>query len=72
LVGTAELTSIIDPEQERKVANEIGKALWEEAETSLRPRGKLAINYISLMALGGLSPPPDLRQSLHRTLAPAA
>ena len=32
-VSTAELTSIIDPEQERKVANDIDEALWEEVET---------------------------------------
>ena len=35
-VSTAELTSIIDPEQERKVANDIDEALWEEVETDLR------------------------------------
>ena len=52
-VSTAELTSIIDPEQERKVANDIDEALWEEVETDLRYQGKLTVNYVGLMALGG-------------------
>ena len=52
-VSTAELTSLIDPEQERKVANDVDEALWEEVETDLRHQGKLTVNYVSLMALGG-------------------
>ncbi len=32
-VSTAELTSMIDPEHERKVANDVDEALWEEVET---------------------------------------
>ena len=31
-VSTSELTSLIDPEHERKVANDIDEALWEEVE----------------------------------------
>ena len=52
-VSTAELTSMIDPEHERKVANDIDEALWEEVETDLRHQGKLTVNYVGLMALGG-------------------
>lgn len=52
-VSTAELTSIIDPEHERKVANDVDEALWEEVETDLRYQGKLTANYVGLMALGG-------------------
>ena len=52
-VSTAELTSIIDPEHEHKVANDIDEALWEEVETELRHQGKLTMNYVALMALGG-------------------
>jgi hypothetical protein len=52
-VSTAELTSIIDPEHERKVANDVDEALWEEVETDLRHQGKLTTNYLGLMALGG-------------------
>ena len=52
-VSTAELTSIIDPEHERKVADDVDEALWEEVETDLRHQVKLTMNYVSLMALGG-------------------
>ena len=52
-VSTSELTSMIDPEHERKVANDVDEALWEEVETDLRHQGKLTMNYIGLMALGG-------------------
>jgi hypothetical protein len=52
-VSTAELTSMIDPEHERMVANDIDEALWEEVETDLRHQGKPTMNYVSLMALGG-------------------
>ena len=52
-VSTAELTSLIDPEHERKVANDRDEALWEEVETDLRYQGKLTPNYLGLMALGG-------------------
>lgn len=52
-VSTAELTSIIDPKHERKVADDVDEALWEEVETDLRHQGKLTTNYLGLMALGG-------------------
>jgi len=52
-VSTSELTSLIDPEHERKVADDIDEALWEEVETDLRHQGKLTVNYVGLMALGG-------------------
>ena len=52
-VTTSELTSIVDPEHEREVANDIDEALWEESETSLRHQGRTTSNYLSLMALGG-------------------
>ena len=52
-VSTSELTSLVDPKQEHKVANDIDEALWEEVETDLRHQGKLTTNYLGLMALGG-------------------
>ncbi len=52
-VSTSELTSLVDPKQERKVANDIDEALWEEVETDLRHQGKLTMNYVGLMTLGG-------------------
>jgi hypothetical protein len=53
-VTTGELTSIIDPEHERKVANDVDEALWEEAETGLRHQSQITTNYLALMALGGI------------------
>jgi Domain of unknown function (DUF389) len=52
-VTTHELTSIVDPEHEREVANDFDEALWEESETSLRHQGRPTANYLVLMALGG-------------------
>jgi hypothetical protein len=52
-VSTAELTSLIDPEHERKVANDIDEALWEEIETGLRHQSRTTANYLALMVLGG-------------------
>ncbi len=52
-VSTAELSSIIDPEHEQKVANDIDEALWEEVETELRHQGNMTANYVTLMAVGG-------------------
>jgi Domain of unknown function (DUF389) len=53
-ISTAELGSIIDPEHERKVANDIDEAIWEEAETGLRQQSQITANYLVLMALGGV------------------
>jgi len=53
-VSTAELTSMIDPEHERKVANDIDVALWEEVETDLRHQGKPTVHFVALMTLGGV------------------
>jgi hypothetical protein len=53
-VTTGEVTSIIDPEHERKVANDVDEALWEEAETGLRHQSQITTNYLALMALGGV------------------
>ncbi|MCA1730370.1 MAG: DUF389 domain-containing protein [Actinobacteria bacterium] len=52
-VTTAELSSIIDPKHERKVANDVDEALWEETETGLRHQSQVTANYLALMALGG-------------------
>src|SRR5215203_7531760 len=52
-VSTGELTSIVDPEHERKVANDVDEALWEEAETGLRHQGRTTSNFLTLMGMGG-------------------
>lgn len=46
------MSSIIDPQHERKVANDVDETLWEEVETDLRHQGKLTMNYVGLMSLG--------------------
>jgi hypothetical protein len=53
-VSTSEVSSIVDPKHERKVANDIDEALWEEAETGLRHQSRITANYLALMALGGI------------------
>lgn len=52
-VVTAELASIIDPEHEERVNNDVDEAVWEEMETGLRHQGRITANFIVLMALGG-------------------
>ena len=52
-VSTAELTSLVDPKQEHKVANDVDEALWEEAETGLRHQGRTTSNFLTLMGVGG-------------------
>jgi hypothetical protein len=39
-VSTSEVSSIVDPEHERKIANDVDEALWEEAETGLRHQSR--------------------------------
>ena len=53
-VSTGELTSIVDPDHERSVANDVDEALWEEVETGLRHQSQITVNYLTLMALGGI------------------
>jgi hypothetical protein len=53
-VSTGELTSIVDPEHEHKVATDVDEALWEEVETGLRHQSRITANYLALMALGGI------------------
>lgn len=53
-VATADLTSIIDPERQERVADDIDQALWEETETTLRHQAQLSGNFLTLMALGGI------------------
>jgi len=38
-VATHELSSLVDPDKDRAVANDLDEALWEEAETTLRHQG---------------------------------
>jgi len=53
-VATGDLTSIIDPERQERVADDIDQALWEETETTMRHQAQLSGNFLALMALGGV------------------
>src|SRR5918998_1830389 len=52
-VATAELASIIDPDHQDAVDNDVDEAIWEEMETGLRHQGRVTPNFVALMALGG-------------------
>jgi hypothetical protein len=52
-VSTSELLSNVDPKHERKVANDVEEALWEEVETGLRHQSQITANYVGLIVLGG-------------------
>ncbi len=52
-VVTAEVASIIDPQKQDVVDNDVDEAIWEEMETGLRHQGRVTTNFLVLMALGG-------------------
>lgn len=52
-VVTAEVASIIDPAKQELIDNDVDEATWEEMETGLRHQGRVTVNYLTLMALGG-------------------
>lgn len=52
-IVTAEVTSMIDPQQQTVIENDVDEGLWEEMETGLRHQGRVTQNYLILMALGG-------------------
>lgn len=52
-IATAEQASLIDPQHDSLVENDIDEAIWEEMETGLRHQARVTGNYIALMTLGG-------------------
>jgi len=52
-VVTAEVASIIDPAKQERIDNDVDEAIWEEMETGLRHQGRVTVNFLTLMALGG-------------------
>lgn len=52
-IVTAEVASIIDPQHQDAVDDDVDEAIWEEAETGLRHQGRVTSNFLALMALGG-------------------
>lgn len=53
-IATAELASLISPAHSERIHNDVDEAVWEEMETGLRHQGRVTINYLTLMALGGV------------------
>ena len=51
---TAELASIIDSEHSEAVDDDVDEAIWEEMEAGLRHQGRVTVNYLALMAAGGV------------------
>lgn len=53
-VVTAEATSFISPADHHLVQGDRDEAIWEEMESGLRHQGRITVNYLLLMALGGI------------------
>ncbi|RAK62669.1 DUF389 domain-containing protein [Hymenobacter edaphi] len=53
-VVTAEATSFISPNDHHLVRDDRDEAIWEEMESGLRHQGRITVNYLLLMALGGI------------------
>jgi hypothetical protein len=53
-VSTSELRSILDVESSREIDDDNDEAPWEEMERGLRHHGRLNMNYLGLMGLGGV------------------
>jgi uncharacterized protein DUF389 len=52
-VTTSEVASIVDPDHEAAVDDDVDEGIWEEMEAGLRHHGRVTVNYLALMALGG-------------------
>ncbi|MDQ3043755.1 MAG: DUF389 domain-containing protein [Chloroflexota bacterium] len=52
-IVTNELASIIDPNHAKAVARDIDEAIWEEMESGLNHHGRVTVNFVALMAVGG-------------------
>ena len=52
-IVTAEVASIIDPQHQDAVDDDVDEAIWEEAATGLRHQGRVTPNFLALMAAGG-------------------
>jgi hypothetical protein len=52
-IALSETSALIDSGQRERIAKDDDEALWEEMESQLRNHGRVSINYILLMMLGG-------------------
>lgn len=53
-IVTSETASLIAPAYHEAIDNDRDEAIWEEMESGLRHQGRIGVNYLLLMALGGL------------------
>jgi hypothetical protein len=53
-VVTSEVTSFIAPAAHEAVDDDRDEAIWEEMESGLRHQGRITVNYLLLMGLGGI------------------
>jgi len=54
MIVTNEVASIIDVANARAIEDDVDEAAWEEMLTGLRHQGQLSVNFLVLMALGGV------------------
>ena len=62
----SQTSAMIDRAHRREIEADADEAMWEEMESYLRNHGRVAINYLVLMALGGVI------ASIGLTLGPVA
>jgi len=53
-VAISQTTAVIDPRRRTLIAHDADESLWEEMEADLRNHGRVSVNYVVLMALGGI------------------
>jgi hypothetical protein len=52
-VALSESSALIDSNRRDQIALDDDEALWEEMESQLRNHGRVSVNYLALMVLGG-------------------
>lgn len=52
-IASGELVSLVDPESQFAIEKDVDEAVWEEIEANLRHQGRITVNFLLLMALGG-------------------
>ena len=53
-VALAEGTALVDLASQHRIDHDVDEATWEEAETGLRHQGAITVNFLALMAFGGV------------------
>jgi hypothetical protein len=53
-IGISQSTALLDDGHRRQIEHDADEILWEEMEADLRNHGRISVNYLLLMGLGGL------------------